>query len=80
MIFAGSGTIVVSKLSALAQRNKEFSPPTNAHEITLDHLTERIIGSALTVSDALGAGFLMVEESVIVELKATKPVAEMRCA
>ncbi len=30
----------------------------NADEIVLDHLTERIFGSALTVSNALGAGFL----------------------
>jgi hypothetical protein len=30
----------------------------NADETVLDHLTERIIGSALTVSNALGAGFL----------------------
>jgi GxxExxY protein len=93
----------------------------NADETVLDHLTERIIGSALTVSNALGAGFLekvyenalvhelrkaglavaqqrgvtvmydgvivgddavdlLVQESVIVELKATKAVAEIHRA
>ncbi len=30
----------------------------NADKAMLDHLTERIAGSALTVSNALGAGFL----------------------
>ena len=89
----------------------------NANETVLDHLMERIIGRALTVSNALGAGFLekvyenalvhelrktglavaqqrgvtvmydgvivghyavdlLVQESVIVELKAIKAVAE----
>jgi hypothetical protein len=31
----------------------------NAEETVLDHPTERIIGSALTVSNALGTGFLV---------------------
>ena len=93
----------------------------NADETVLDRLTERIIGSALTVSNALGAGFLekvyenalvhelrkagllvaqqrgvtvmydgvivgdyavdlLVQESVIVELKAIKAVAEIHRA
>ncbi len=30
----------------------------NTDETVLDHLTERIIGSVLTVSNALGVGFL----------------------
>ena len=90
----------------------------NADETVLDHPTERIIGSALIVSNALGAGFLekvyenalvhalrkmglavarqhgvtvmydgvivgdyavdlLVQESVIVELKAIKAVADI---
>ena len=59
----------------------------NADEIVLDHLMERNLGNALTVSNALGAGFLeivgdyavdpLVEESVIVELKAIKAIAEI---
>ena len=32
----------------------------NADEIVLDHLMERILGNALTVSNALGAGFLEI--------------------
>src|SRR5271165_5813769 len=93
----------------------------NADETVLDHLTERIIGSALTVSNALGAGFLekvyenalahelrkaglavaqqrgvtvmydgiivgdyavdlLVQETVIVELKAIKAVADIHRA
>ena len=93
----------------------------NADETVLDHLTDRIIGSALTVSNALGAGFLekvyenalaqelrraglavaqqrgvavtydgvivgdyavdlLIQETVIVELKATKAVANVHRA
>jgi GxxExxY protein len=93
----------------------------NADKTVPDHLTERIIGSALTVSNVLGAGFLekvyenalvhelrkaglavaqqrgvtvmydgvivgdhavdlLVQESVIVELKAIKAVAEIHRA
>jgi GxxExxY protein len=93
----------------------------NADETVLDHLTDRIIGGALTVSNALGAGFLekvyenalahelrkaglavaqqrgvavtydgvivgdyavdlLVQETVIVELKATKAVANVHRA
>src|ERR1700676_1188411 len=93
----------------------------NADETGLDHLTERIIGSALTVSNTLAAGFLekvyenalvhehrkagfavaqqrgvtvmydgvivgdyavdlLVQESVIVELKAIKAVTEIHRA
>jgi GxxExxY protein len=93
----------------------------NADKTVPDHLTERIIGSALTVSNALGAGFLekvyenplvhelrkaglavaqqrgvtvmydgvivgdyavdlLVQDSVIVELKAIKAIAEIHRA
>ena len=93
----------------------------NADETVLDHLTERIIGSALTVSNALGTGFfekvyenalahelrkaglavlqqrgvtvmydgvivgdyavdLLVQEAVIVELKAIKAMVEIHRA
>ena len=53
----------------------------NADETVLDHLTERIIGSALTVSNALGAGFLAkVYENALVHelLKAVLAVARQR--
>ena len=53
----------------------------NADEIVLDHLTERIIGSALTVSNALGAGFLetVYENALVHELrKAGLAVAQQR--
>ncbi len=93
----------------------------NADETVLDHLTEQIIGSALTVSNALGTGFLekvyenalahelrkgglavlqqrgvtvmydgvivgdyavdlLVQEAVIVELKAVKAMVEIHRA
>jgi GxxExxY protein len=93
----------------------------NADDTVLDHLTRPIIGSAMTVSNALGAGFLekvyenalahelrkvglavsqqrgvtvmydgiivgdyavdlLVQESVIVELKAIKAVADIHRA
>jgi GxxExxY protein len=93
----------------------------NADDNVLDHPTDRIIGSALTVSNALGAGFLekvyenslahelrkaglsvlqqcggtamydgiivgdyavdlLVQESVIVELKAIKAIANVHHA
>jgi GxxExxY protein len=93
----------------------------NADETVLDHLTERIIGSALTVSNTLGSGFhekvyenalahelrkvglavvqqrsvtvmydgvivgdyavdLLVEGTVIVELKAIKAVTDIHRA
>ncbi len=93
----------------------------NADEAVLDHLTSRIIGSAMTVSNGLGTGFLekvyenalahelqkaglsvlqqrnvtvmydgvivgdyavdlLVEEAVIVELKAVKAIAEIHRA
>ena len=53
----------------------------NADETVLDHLTERIIGSALTVSNALGAGFLekVYENALVHELrKAGLAVAQQR--
>ncbi len=52
----------------------------NADETALDHLTERIISSALANSNALGAGFLLVQEPVIVELMAIKAIAEIHRA
>ncbi len=93
----------------------------NADDTVLDRLTERIIGSALTVSNALGTGFLekvdenalahelrkagravlqqrgvpvmddgvivgddavdlLVQEAVIVELKAVKTLGELHRA
>jgi GxxExxY protein len=50
----------------------------NADEIVLDHLTERIIGSALTVSNALGAGFLekVYENALAHELRKSLPQAK----
>src|ERR1700688_206255 len=53
----------------------------NADETVLDRLTERIIGSALTVSNALGAGFLekVYENALVHELrKAGLAVARQR--
>jgi GxxExxY protein len=43
----------------------------NADETVLDHLTEQTIGSALTVSNALGTGFLekMYENALAHELR-----------
>jgi GxxExxY protein len=50
----------------------------NADETVLDHLTERIIGSALTVSNALGSGFLekLYENALAHELRKSLPQAE----
>jgi len=53
----------------------------NADETGLDHLTDRIIGSALTVSNTLGAGFLekVYENALALELrKADLAVAQQR--
>ena len=53
----------------------------NADETVLDHPTDRIIGSALTVSNALGAGFLekVYENALAHELrKAGLAVAQQR--
>jgi GxxExxY protein len=53
----------------------------NADETVLDRLTERIIGSALTVSYALGAGFLekVYDNALVHELrKAGLAVAQQR--
>ncbi len=41
-----------------AKEVSNILPRMNADETVLDHLTGPIIGSALTVSNALGAGFL----------------------
>jgi len=48
----------------------------NADETVLDHLTEPIIGSALTVSNALGAGFLekVYENALAHELRKSLPL------
>jgi GxxExxY protein len=45
----------------------------NADETVLDALTERIIGGALTVSNALGAGFIekVYENALTHELRKT---------
>jgi GxxExxY protein len=48
----------------------------NADETVLDHLTGPIIGSALTVSNALGAGFLekVYENALAHELRKSLPL------
>ncbi len=48
----------------------------NADETVLDHLTERIIGSALTVYNAVGAGFLekVYENALVHELRKSLPL------
>jgi GxxExxY protein len=50
----------------------------NADETVLDHLTEQIIGNALTVSNAFGAGFLgkVYENARAHELRKSLPQAK----